>query len=860
MRYFLKKQREISFPLGGIGTGSIGLAGNGSFIDLEIHNRPDKGTTGAFSHFAIKAEDDRKLLDARILQGDLARDYNGRTGRSGNSGFGSGPDRGTMEGLPHFAKEVFEGAYPFANLSFIDPHFPGAVRLTAFNPFIPTDEEDSSLPAAFFEVEVANTSAKTLVYSVAFSFSNLYAKKGCHHYEKEEGSSFIFLGNSLDPSSLDYGDLTIASDAEDVSYQDYFYRGHWFDNLSVYWHDFTSFGPLANRDYPESDLAPETADQAILSARIRLLPKAKKVLRFVLAWNCPNRHIDWPLSDPSLDEEARQKRQSVIWKNYYATRFQNSKETALFALKNFSRLQEQSRRFEKAFLSSSLPQVMKEAILDTASVLKSPTTMRLTDGSFYAFEGANEKESSCEGSCTHVWSYAYTLAYLFPRLERSARSLEYAYSVRPDGGMGFRLALPIGSPITAFRSCVDGQYGTAIRVYREYALSGDKAWLKSLWGNFKKSIAFAWSKTNPDLWDPAKSGLINGRQHNTLDAELFGPNAWLSGMYLSGLKAASLLAEELGDSPAEQEYKAIFEKGKKRLNEELYNGRYYIQKIDIKDKALLASFPSKIAYSIDPLAFYWDEEHQEIKYQIGEGCLLDQALGQFHADNIGLGEIFDRNQFKTAILTLYANNVIPSFRDFANPCRIYGMDDESGTIICSYPKGAYEPVTRVPYAEETFHGMEYAFAADLLRIGETAKALKVVKAIRDRYDGAKRNPWSENECGSNYARSLSSYSLLLAYSGFRAQMGEKKIGFAPIQNGRFFFALEGGWGLASFNAHHIRIHWLYGTLAIRKICLPLIPRQITLHHQKLPFALIEGTVVFDNDIQLKENDSLAFRD
>ena len=30
--------QNISFPLGGIGTGSIGLAGNGALVDWEINN------------------------------------------------------------------------------------------------------------------------------------------------------------------------------------------------------------------------------------------------------------------------------------------------------------------------------------------------------------------------------------------------------------------------------------------------------------------------------------------------------------------------------------------------------------------------------------------------------------------------------------------------------------------------------------------------------------------------------------------------------------------------------------------------------------------------------------------------------
>ncbi|MGD0006299.1 MAG: GH116 family glycosyl-hydrolase, partial [Anaerolineaceae bacterium] len=50
--YSHAQTREISFPLGGIGTGSIGLAGNGRLIDWEIFNRPNKGSFNGFSHFA----------------------------------------------------------------------------------------------------------------------------------------------------------------------------------------------------------------------------------------------------------------------------------------------------------------------------------------------------------------------------------------------------------------------------------------------------------------------------------------------------------------------------------------------------------------------------------------------------------------------------------------------------------------------------------------------------------------------------------------------------------------------------------------------------------------------------------------
>jgi hypothetical protein len=74
------KTKEISFPLGGIGSGCVGLAGNGRLIDWEIFNRPNKGSVNGFSHIAVKAERDGRVLDCRGLQGDLLAPYTGSVG------------------------------------------------------------------------------------------------------------------------------------------------------------------------------------------------------------------------------------------------------------------------------------------------------------------------------------------------------------------------------------------------------------------------------------------------------------------------------------------------------------------------------------------------------------------------------------------------------------------------------------------------------------------------------------------------------------------------------------------------------------------------------------------------------------
>jgi hypothetical protein len=67
------------------------------------------------------------------------------------------------------------------------------------------------------------------------------------------------------------------------------------------------------------------------------------------------------------------------------------------------------------------------------------------------------------------------------------------------------------------------------------------------------------------------------------------------------------------------------------------------------------------------------------------------------------------------------------------------------------------------YSTETNTGFEYAFGGLLLAQGFIREGESVVKAIRDRYDGEKRNPWSEIECGHNYARSMASWNCLLAW-------------------------------------------------------------------------------------------------
>ncbi|NLF38679.1 hypothetical protein GX586_04495 [bacterium] len=860
--YSGRNTSQISFPLGGIGSGSIGLAGNGRLVDWEIFNKPDKGSANHCSHFAIKLEDAKRVIGARILNSDLQPPYTGSPARSDYSGFGFGPGRDTLGGMPHFPGGTFRGEFPFARIAFKDPAFPCAVRMTAFNPFIPLNDKDSSIPAAFFEFEVANTRRAAVTCTIAAVLGNPLPAPNVHSLSHEDGVTAMRVGTAgLGADDVTRGELAVATDNPGVSAQQFWFRGRWFDSLEVYWRDFTSFGPLNNRTYE-----PEKAgngNHAVLAARLAIPARTTGRIRFVISWHFPTCENYW---HANARENALKAGVPPTWKNYYATIWPDAAASARYALKHWPRLFAETKRFKDALFSSTLPAAAIDAISANISILKSPTVLRLEDGTFYGFEGCHGKAGCCPGSCTHVWNYAQALPFLFPNLERSMRAADYKYNLRPDGGMPFRLSLPLGTDRSGFRPCADGQFGDVLKTYRDWKICGDSAWLGALWPSVKKSIEFAWAPTNDDKWDPEKTGVLHGRQHHTLDMELFGPNAWLTGMYLGALKAGAEMAGAVGDDGAAREFRALFLKGKTWTYKNLFNGRYYCQRVNLNDKSILEQFDEggQSLGGGSASDAYWDEEHGEIKYQIAEGSGIDPVLAQWHADLYGLGEIFDPKQTNKALRSLFAINFKQRMRDFYNPCRIFCLNDEGGMVICDWPKGARKPVIPAPYTQETMHGFEYAAASHMIMRGLVSEGMKAVTAVRMRYDGERRNPWNEFECGSNYARSMASYALLNAFSGFEFDMTRGMIGFNPISaKGKAFtcfWSLEGAWGIVKTTARSCELRVLHGALKVKEFRVPagMKARRVTCGGRAIAFTA-DGRAVRMDGVEVAPEAALVVR-
>jgi non-lysosomal glucosylceramidase len=341
-------------------------------------------------------------------------------------------------------------------------------------------------------------------------------------------------------------------------------------------------------------------------------------------------------------------------------------------------------------------------------------------------------------------------------------------------------------------------------------------------------MEYAWSAENRDRWDPERTGVLWGRQHHTLDMELFGPNSWLTSIYLAALKAAARMADAVGEKTFAAECDALAAKGGAWVDAHLFNGRYYAQKLELSDRSALEPFDEGRKAGVLRESFmdaYWSEEYGQIKYQVGQGCLTDQLLGQWHADVSGLGDLLDPDKIAAALKATFRANFLPTLRDHFNPCRVYAYEDEGGLIVCSWPDGAEKPATPAPYAEEVWTGLEYMLASHLIMRGMVDEGLAIVRAARARHDGARRNPWNDIECGSYYARAMSAYALVNAYSGLSFDQRRGEIGFRPARGGDavYFWSAGRGWGEIAFLGSEATLSVLGGELEIAAVLLPTLP-------------------------------------
>jgi non-lysosomal glucosylceramidase len=782
---------KVALPIGGIGTGTVSINGRGSLVDWEIMNRPGKGfstvTPGNDApFFAIHIQDVEKSYTKGLMGPLLDHEYEHMEGRPVDH-----------HGIPRFEKANFDAAYPFGVVNLSDSNLPVDVKIKTFNPLIPGDADASGIPIAILRYEVSNKTDKPITVSVCGSIRNFIGKDGSKfHYDwkgdkifegavkntNEFRSDANFKGIFFQPGEVDkadpaWGTIALTTDAASgISYRTSSVRNDWSNSVLDFWDDFSDDGILREKT-EQVDNDP----MASLAVQQEIPAKGTRVFQFFLTWHFPNR-MAWA---------------KEVVGNYYTTQYSDAWDVIVKTYPDLNNLEQKTLDFVNAFINSDLPEVVKEAALFNLSTLRSQTVFRIKSGHMMGWEGCMDVNGSCAGSCTHVWNYEQATAFLFGDLAITMRDVEFNFATRKDGGMAFRAALPLIIDQTG-ETAADGQMGTIMKMYRDWQLSGDTEFLQKSWPNVKNALSFAWLENS---WDANTDGVMEGSQHNTMDVNYSGPNPQMQFWYLGALKAAEKMAIALNDNDFAKKCAEIYQSGSKWTDENLFNGEYYEHKVlDPETKKEITDYSSP----------------NMPRYQLAKGCLVDQLVGQYMAHICGLGYLAPEEHIKTTLQSILKYNYRESMAGHFNNMRSYALGDESALLMASWPKG--RPKVPFPYFSEVMTGFEYTAAVGMIYEGMEQEGLEVIRNIRARYDGAKRSPFNEAECGHHYARAMASWASVIALSGFQYSAIEKSMSFTS-KPGTYFWSNGSAWGTCKVSENKAELHVLSGEVELGRFTL-----------------------------------------
>jgi len=559
------------------------------------------------------------------------------------------------------------------------------------------------------------------------------------------------------PKSPGFGTLALATTGSDVTVMDQ------FEDLSEAWQEFSTkgrFSPSASEGraaaLPDRLTAQGRSINCAIASTVTIPAGGAVEVPFYFAWHYPNSYY----------------KETGNWIGcHYATRWTNARAVVAAAVDGHPALVARTERFRRALYDSTLPDWLLDCLTANSGIIRHiGVVFRIENGDIYGWEGSN---GCCDPTCTHVWGYEQTLARLYPDLEREMRRIDFKHQQLPDGGVNNRTDVPSPPHPTGEHPFADGHASCILKAYREALNCSDDSFFKEYWPHVKMGVEYL-IKRDATSNGGRTCGILADDQWNTYDEALHGVTTFISGYYLAALRAGEEWARRMGDSVTADHFHEIFEKGQGRLVELCWNGEYFQQH--------LPDYLSRAG-------------------EVGPGCMADQLLGQWWAHQLGLGYILPREKVQSALRSIFKYNWKSDLTGWKFAPRSFAGAHDKGLIICTWPRGG-RPASVMNYSDEVWTGIEYQVAAHMIYEGFLEEGFSIVKGARERYDGVPRppiarNPWCEIECGGHYARALSSWSLLLALSGWKYDGPRGELSFMPCyrpENFKSFFTGPEGWG------------------------------------------------------------------
>jgi uncharacterized protein (DUF608 family) len=855
---------HVAMPLGGVGAGHIAIGADGGLRQWQIHNQIDHTGFVPHSFFAIRATSIEPPINVlRLLQ--LAPGDRPRGGTPLVNDDLIPPDQRALFDAVNGVEETrFSAVYPFARIAYEDSALPVEVSLETYTPFVPLDADASGFPAILFTFTLRNRITHAVSGAFAGTLQNAVGWDGItkitgasnplyggntNRVRREPGRVSIVMENpSLPDDHPGAGQMVLSALNRDTRAY-----ARWTDPSQFvrFLEGFNQGTRIGGRDWerereyrntPGNPFGPSpdgTTWDGGLAVPFRLAPGESTTITFVIAWHFPNRYVNFDQFGPPRDYGK-----SRFWLgNAYATRFVDAVDVVEQLVNREAELEFASRRWEKVLRDTTFPDWLAETLAAQGSLIRSPTTFWAEDGKFFGFEGALGESTgmwngtfggSCPLNCTHVWNYELALSRLFPSLERTMRETDLEHAQAPEGFIPHRTIAPLylkqlwHEPVNGpTNPALDGMLGEVLKVYREIRHSGDRAWFDRMWPRVDKLIRYIIAK-----WDDDNDGVLQGEQPNTYDIAFYGPNMYIGALWLAALRAGEEMAKLQGDSDFAVILRDRFERGRAEYDRLLWNGEYYIQLID---------------------------EQAPPEDQFGTGCLADQLFGQWWAHLLDLGYVLPEEHVNTTLESIAKYNTKIGFRGFEHGYRVFADQDDSGLLVCTWPRGG-RPEIPVRYCDEVWTGIEYQVAATAIMTGQVEAGIEIARNLRNRYDGTRRNPYNEIECGDHYSRAMAGWSLLDALTGVRYNGLSQTLSINPPASGdelRAPVILGSGWGTLNWQpSGPVSLFCAYGAFAISRIDVGVAPRSVTLDGADVAFSSDGTTISFASSLNIAEGSLL----
>ncbi|MBR3767995.1 MAG: hypothetical protein IKL10_07130 [Clostridia bacterium] len=772
------KKHSSGIALGGIGAGSVELFPDGEFHSWLIANQPritkvcfeekaddGEGSTGALSFYVREKKAEGKPIVRKLGMKTDADDFTYRM----------------FSWNKPVEKIEFDGKFPMCDLNFVDSALSCKLSLKAVSPFVPHNSDISSTPGFYMDFTVENPTDSELNISLLGTLEPNFAnqkegnKNSLHktddgvsvHIEPEVLSDSPSCGNLCFSVNGDGEKSYITADyyrfmREYIACSDsdlgvtqesvlFGFREKGFlpngeigtkpkaipenpetlsdTELDTLFEEYKKY-PFADSilsrirfckpDFPasredkikffgcdEDKRRGEDFGACALCSQVKLFPGEKKNIRFILTWYFPN-HF-------AADGERIG--------HYYENLYKSSLDANRALEEGYDRIFKSAVGFSELLYSTDLPSIYPDAWSSNLSQLIKDSVY-LKNGNFGLWEGLGY----CGLHTTDITYHAsFSLISLFPDLQKKQMKMGARYQ-RDDGRVHHCFRPDMKSTNNGFDR-VDISIQFVLMVLRDYLFTGDREYLTSLWDNVKRAMD-AIEKLDTD-----KDGLPDyNTKRNTYDAWNFsGTPVYISVLWLASLKAATIIADRIGDRTCFDKWSTLLEKGKKSLEEKLWNGEYYN---------------------------LWRNNDET-----DESLMTDQLDGEWFLRMTGLSGNIPDERVRAVVDLIFH----------------YNFDNEQGLLNATVPENRRTTIHTYKNCQTTavWTGIGYAFSALALSVGATEVSDTVVGSIHSnqlRFGYF----WDHWECGHHYTRPMSSWTTLLAVSGMSVDFENKKLTFNPI--------------------------------------------------------------------------------